>query len=482
MNRSEKRRQHKLALKAAKKGSPDQPTSLDKRQSFNIQQAIEVAIQHHSKGDLPKAEAIYQQILQIDPNQPAALHLLGVIAHQVGKNDLAFDLLTKTITIKPSYAEAYKDLGLVLQDLGEKDKAVASYHKAIGIKPDLSEAHRLLAQIKKHSEYDDDIQAMEQAYSKPAISVQDTMHLAFGLGKAFEDLHQYKKAFCFFAKGNSIKRQDYNYSINDQELFFKKLEETFDTSLFVKHLGTGSGDKTPIFILGMPRSGTTLVEQILASHPHVHGAGELVILGQAVQSFISNSNNIDFQNSFRKAEGRVFTNLGTKYVNNIRLHSKDAAFITDKLPENFRYIGIIKLILPNARVIHCRRNPMDTCFSIFKHLFSQGHEYSYDLEILGKYYNLYRNLMKHWHNVLPGFIYDINYEDLVADQALETRALLKYCGLDWDDACLEFYRTKRQVRTASSEQVRRPIYKDSIQLWKKYENQLAPLIEELKVG
>ena len=320
---------------------------------------------------------------------------------------------------------------------------------------------------------------MEQAYAKSATNDEQRMHLAFGLGKAFEDLHQYEKAFSFFAEGNSIKRRSYSYTVDDRGNFFKKLEEVFDSSLFAKHQGTGCDDETPLFILGMPRSGTTLVEQILASHRHVHGAGELRTLKRIVTSCFDKGKVAEFPESIRQVDSADFEHPGFEYIQAIRKHTPDARFITDKMPENYKYIGLIKLMLPGAKVIHCRRDPVDTCLSIFKTFFTVMHEYSHDLGELGRYYSFYCRLMEHWHSVVPGFIHDVQYESMVVDQAGQTRALLEYCGLEWDDACLEFHKSDRPVRTASAEQVRRPIYKGSVQLWKRYETQLAPLLERL---
>ena len=222
------------------------------------------------------------------------------------------------------------------------------------------------------------------------------------------------------------------------------------------------------------------MEQILASHPKVYGAGELDCLKQIVSSIFSKIDYAKF--IYNVNQERVdFSGAGNEYIYMIRKHSDTARFITDKMPSNFLRIGMIKLILPNAKVIHCCRDPLDTCVSIFKNYFSlDGNYYAYDLRELGQYYNLYRDLMNHWHSVLPDFIYDIQYEDVVADQEKQSRALLEYCGLEWDDACLEFYRTDRPVRTASAAQVRRPIYKDSVQSWKRYENWLSPLLEVLR--
>lgn len=429
---------------------------------------------------LEDAVECYRKALAIMPDFAEAHNNLGTALNELGKLDEAAASYREATVFKPDYAEAYSNLGLSLQEMGRLDEAVASFRKAATLDPGLAEAHRHLAGSKKHSEMDGDILAMEQAYARPAISDEQRMHLAFGLGKAFEDLHQYEKAFDFFAEGNAIKRESYSYASEDQANFIKKLGEVFDSSLFAKHQATGCGDATPIFILGMPRSGTTLVEQILASHPQVHGAGELGTLSRIVNSHFGKMSGGEFPETVQRFADADFERPGLEYIETVRKQAPDTRYITDKMPENFNYIGLLKLILPNAKVIHCRRDPADTCLSIFKTYFTGKHEYSNDLGELGRYYKSYRGLMEHWRNVLPGFIHDVQYEDVVTDQVGQTRALLEYCDLEWDDACLAFHKTDRPVTTASAEQVRRPIYKDSVQLWKRYEAQLAPLLENLR--
>lgn len=432
------------------------------------------------QGLFDDAISSYQEALRINPFLFGAQNNLGNAFRALGNLDEAITCYDKALVIKPDYAEAHTNLGNAKIYLGKFDEAVACYHKALAIEPEYAEAHSSLARIKKHSDYDDDIRAMEQVYAQPAISDEQRMHLAFGLGKAFEDLHEYDKAFGFFAEGNRIERERYSYSIDDDGKAFKQLEEVFDSSLFTNHQGTGCEGETPIFILSMPRSGTTLVEQILASHSQVHGAGELGDMSRIVSTYFDKGNGDEFPESIRQVDDADFEPPGVEYVQSIRKHSPDIRFITDKMPGNFKYIGLIKLMLPDAKVIHCRRDPADTCLSIFKTYFTGMHEYSHDLGELGRYYNLYHGLMEHWHSVVPGFIHDVQYEDMVSDQAKQIRSLLEYCGLEWEEACLEFHTTDRLISTASAERVRRPIYKDSVQLWKRYETQLAPLLESLR--
>ncbi len=431
-------------------------------------------------GRLEGAVASYRKALAIKPDYAAAHNNLGNAHRNLGRPEEAIASYYKALAIKPDCAEVHSNLGHAFRDWGRLEDTVASYREALAIKPDYAEAHRNMAYIKKHSKYDDDVKAMEETYARPDISDKERMHLAFGLGKAFEDLQQYEKAFDFFLEGNTIKRWTQGYPIEEQEIFFNELKEVFDSSLFEKYQSVGCKDEAPIFILGMPRSGTTLVEQILASHPHVHGAGEIGTLSQVASNRFTGLTGAALAEGIRQCDATEFERMGIEYIAAIRKHSKKARFVTDKMPSNFQYIGLIRLILPNAKVIHCRRNPQDNCMSIFKCFFaSKNLAYAYDLSELGRYYNRYRDLMKHWHSVLPGFLYNVQYEDMVANQVEQTRGLLEYCGLEWDDTCLEFYKSDRPVKTLSAEQVRKPIYKDSVQSWKRYEKQLAPVLEIL---
>ena len=489
--------------KAAKPGQPNPA----------VRQELDRARQHHAAGRLPEAEAICRQFLAADPALPAAWHLLGMIAHRLGKPDTAVDHIAKALTLDPGDAAAHSNLGNALKSAGKLDAAVASFHQALAIapesaevhcnlatafveggkleagiascrralalKPDFAEAHRHLASMKIFAAHDDDIRAMEQAYAAPALSDTQRLHLAFGLGKAFEDLGRYETAFGYFVEGNRILGERQRTPVGDYGGLFEAFKKACDRALFARHLDTGCRDQTPIFVLGMLRSGTTLVEQILASHPDVHGAGEVDSLSRTISARAGTRNSAEIPQWIGRADDAAFERAGAEYIEAIRARAPQARFITDKMPGNFKHIGLIKLMLPGSKVIHRRRDARDTCLSIFKTYFTQQHDYSHDLGDLGRYYGYYRDLMEHWHSVLSGFIHDVQYEDLVADQAGQTRRLLEFCGLAWDDACLAFHETDRPVATASAGQVRRPIYKDSVQLWKNYETQLATLFESL---
>lgn len=403
-----------------------------------------------------------------------------------GRLDEAIASFQQAIALKPDYADALCNLGVLYKELGRKDDAVSCFKKALSLNPGYVLAFKGLSRIVKYSEVDDDIRAMYDLYCQNKLSEADRKDLAFGLGNVFEGLKEYDKAFEFYREANRLKRKSFNYSMQDEQDFFSRIKRVFSPDFFAAHHGSGYKDRTPIFIVGMPRSGTTLVEQILASHPLVFGAGELAILLEITNSVCTGRKTARrFPECVPDLSMDAFERLGSEYVAKVRENSSAAKYITDKMPNNFLRVGLIRTILPDAKVVHCIRNPMDTCLSIFKMDFAGPNSYAYDLVELGQYYNLYRDLMAYWEKILPGFMYPLRYEEMVSDQQNQTRKLLDFCGIPWDKVCLKFYKTKRRVSTASLAQVRQPIYKDSVNLWKHYEKQLDPLrktiIEELVI-
>ncbi len=427
------------------------------------------------QGEIEKAIASYRQAIEIDPDHKEAYNGLGNALSDYGELEEAIAAYRQAIEIDPVHKDAHMGLGNALSDYGEIDQAFVSYRKAIEINPEPAEVYRSLSKNKKFVDYDDDIRSMESLYASEGLSDEQRLHLAFGLGKAYEDLGEYEKSIEFIFEATRLKRASVDYSISEAEDLFANIKAIFSPGFFSARKGMGCPDATPIFILGMPRSGTSLVEQILASHPDVFGAGELTDLSSLTRRLGTAGSSGEILARIVDLDSAALDNLGKKYIAGIRKHSQDAKYITDKMPHNFQYIGLIKAILPNARIIHCTRDPMDNCLSLFKNYFSKQHKYSYDLTELGQYYNLYVDLIEYWRKTLPDFIYDLSYERLVADQEIQIRNLLDYCQLPWDDACLEFHKTRRKVRTASNAQVRRPIYNDSVKLWKRYEKQLQPL-------
>jgi len=445
----------------------------------------EIADAHYNLGlvlvelqELNDAINCFNQALQISPEDKNAYLGLGSVRSEQGNLDQAVSAFQKAIEIDPLCAKAYKELGKAYADHGEIDMALSADRKALSINPEYAKAYLSLSQNKKFMEHDDDLRAMESLLSKKGISDEDSIQLGFALGKAYEDLGNYDKSIAFVIKATELKRKSYDYSISEAREKFARIKAVFSPDFFSNYVDSGDPDRTPIFILGMPRSGTSLVEQILASHPDVYGAGELKDLGKVLASVKTPGKEKQSRmipQELLELDTQAFADLGRQYIARIRKHSGNAKFITDKMPHNFLHIGFIRTILPNARIIHCTRDPMDNCLSIFKNYLKNGIGYADNMSELGQYYRMYLELMDYWRETLPGFVYDQSYEDLVRSQQEQVIRLLQHCGLDWDDACVDFHKTRRKIATTSNAQVRRPIYSDSVQLWKRYEKQLEPL-------
>jgi len=443
------------------------------------------AIANRALGDLgyqvaeySKAEVFFRRALDMEPADFHSHVGLGMTLRRLGRLEEALACYERAIQQQPGHASIHLNRGNLLSEMGRIDESVESYREAIRLKPDYARAYQLLTGVRKQVSCDSEFKAMEALYKKPGLPTEDRMHLAFGLGKACEDLEQYDKAFEFFRQGNKNKRSLTPYSIAEDVDYFGRLKSTFTADFFEQHQGLGSDDDRPFLILGMPRSGTSLVEQILASHPDVHGAGELADLQLVCKGAMKT-----FPDQACALTSGVWQELANDYLHRLRTCDATAPHITDKMPQNFLYIGMLAVMLPRAKIIHCRRDPLDTCLSIFKTLFgSTGLQWSYDIEDLGRYYQLYLDLMAHWNRMLPGRIYELQYEDLVADPERQIRSLLDYCRIPFDPTCLTCHETKRGVQTASFAQVRQPIYRSSVQQWKRYQKQLQPLLSRLREG
>ena len=427
---------------------------------------------------IDKAIDSYQKALKLKPNSFRTYLNLGLSLKAVNQIDKAVLNFQKAISINPKGGGAYNNLGIIFQESGRINKAISYFRKAISTNPELVEAHRHLAGLKKHTEHDDEIKAMEKLYRRDDILDRQRMYLGFGLGKALGDLKQFEKAFEYILEANQIKRNSYEYLIDDDKCFFARIKDVFCKKFFTSlNPKTGFFNKCPVFIIGMPRSGTTLVEQTLASHPSVFACGESNDLSDITLDLVAKEDKGFFPECLPALESDKYKMAGQDYIYRIRKKSKDAILLTNKMPHNFLMVGWIKMILPDAKIIHCTRNPMDTCLSLFKNYFTGkgSHKYSYDLIELGQYYLLYQDLMKHWESLFPGYMYEIKYEQMISDNEALTNKLLNFCDLPWDSACLDFHKTRRSVTTSSVAQVRQPIYSDSVQLWKQYEAQLKPL-------
>lgn len=431
-------------------------------------------------GRSDEAIACFERILAVRPDIAPIHGSLGNVLRQTGRIEEAITQYEKALSLAPGYAESHYDLGFAYQVLGEVADAEASFRKALDLDPGCSKAWRALANLRKNSLSDTDLATIDTELESAELTENQRTHLEFAVGKCREDRKEYGKSFEHFERGNALRRAAASYSLERDKKVFGNTRRVFCEAFFERWTGAGSNDATPIFIVGMPRSGTTLVEQILASHSNVFGAGEISALYKALASRFTLEHGFDYSAAIGAATPEDLGAVAQRYLDSIRALSSEAVRITDKLPTNFLNLGMISVIFPQATVIHCTRDPRDTCFSIYKHYFgARGHDYAYDLEELGTYYNLYQELMDHWASVLPTPIHEFKYEDVVADTEKSAKALINACGLQWEPACLEFHQSRRPVATISADQVRRPIYSDSVGAWRRHEEKLAPLLSIL---
>ena len=434
-----------------------------------------------NQNQINKGINCYKSAIQIKPDFAEAHNNLGIAYKNIGMINEAIESYHSAIKLKSNFAEAYNNLGLIMMDQNKIIEAKSNFRTALKLKPNLAFAHRHLSIITKYSHNDPHIRVMEKIMSNTKTNDNQKMHVAFGLGKAYEDTRNYENAFKYFKLANQLRRRSLKYNIKNDVVFFKNLKKSFSKELFSKFKNSGNSNKTPIFIVGMFRSGTTLIEQILASHSKVYGGGESKVLFQAIINFLK----FDFKSSFAKnlndCAPSIFENIGKLYISVAKKFQPNFEHITDKQPLNFKWIGFIKLVLPNAKIIHCVRNPMDTCVSLFKNYFVGGVDFSYDLIELGEYYNLYRDVMLFWNNILPNYYVNIFYEELINDPKKQIEKLLNVCNLEWNESCMQFYNNKHFMSTGSNSiNIHQPIYKTSMQYWKCYEKQLQPLLEILK--
>ena len=464
-------------------------------------------------GDLDKAIGSYRQALKYNNHYPKAHNNLGQIYLVMGDLDSAIDHLEWAVALHPEFSDAlnnlgsayiglnkvhdaiqsykkavalnsnfsiaFNNLGIAYQRIGELNLATENFESAISLNPNYIKAHSNLCGLKTYKSEDSQFLQMEHLLRKKEISSQDQIFLNFALAKANEDLKKYDKSIKLIHEGNRLRKNLLNYSIDESENHNEIIKRLFTEKSVKKEIKISykTSEIRPIFILGMPRSGTSLIEQIISSHPSVYGAGELRNLTNILIPIIKECTDKDkyniSENEFIKVRERYF-----KSLTEINASEK---IITDKWPLNFRHIGFILSALPEAKIVHVKRDARAICWSIYKHYFSgEGNGWAYNLDDLSKFYTLYVQLMDYWHKIYPNKIYDISYEELTTNQEKETRELLKYCNLDWDKNCLNFHQNMRDVNTASAVQVRKKMYQGSSDAWKKYEEFLKPLVTSLK--
>ncbi len=474
------------------------------------------ALQHHAD-----AERTYREALELQPHLAEAHANLGNCLRRLGRLFEAEAHLLRAIELKPAFAVAHFNLGVLLQDRGEADRAIAEYRQALAYRPDYIEAlnnlgsslrlqgfvdearttferilelrplqieaHCNLAQYKTYRAGDPHIdQLLSQQHRLPALPPDGQVRYWFTVGKMMEDVGRHDESFAAYAAGNRAKRETTPWDEGAHQALQRRI-----IASFTRERLAGEGDRgdpgegpTPIFILGMPRSGTSLLEQVLATLPHVHGAGEITWLAETLQeaSEAPGVQDFRFPETLAGHPDDQLRRLGDRYRARIRELAPNATHVVDKLPDNFMHIGLIHLMLPDARIIHSMRDPMDSCFSCFSRLFTGNNlGYTYDLGAVARYWVSYHEIMQHWHAALaPGRILDVAYETMVADFENQARRLVDYLGVPWDDRCLGFHDNRRIVKTASVAQVRKPIYRTSVARWRHYEKHLGELYEVVK--
>jgi predicted Zn-dependent protease len=408
--------------------------------------------------------------------------LAAAAAVGLGEHEAAIAFYREMLADLPGSADVQLWLAHALKTIGRVPEAIDAYRAAAAARPDFGDAYWSLANLKMYRFSDEEIARMRTQEASPAIERADRYHLCFALGKALEDRGEVEESWRYYETGNALKRAESRYDPSVVEANTRRQIEVCTADLFRQRVGWGDPRPDPIFILGLPRSGSTLLEQILASHSQVEGTQELSDIQHIVLDLQGQNTDHDrplYPAVLANMTAEEFADLGDRYLAETKVYRTGRVFFVDKMPNNFRHIGLIHLMLPNAKIIDARREPMSCCFSNLKQLFAQGQEFTYSIDDISRYYRTYLELMAHWNAVLPGRILRVHHEDVVDDLEGSVRRILEYCGLPFEPGCVDFHKTERSVRTPSSEQVRQPIFRDGLEQWKQFESWLGPLKESL---
>lgn len=428
---------------------------------------------------LPQVDAL----LAKEPRNPGYLNLKAAVLSSLGDYGESIEVYSAVLKSYPLQPKIWMSYGHSLKTAGRRDDSVAAYRRAIAMQPTLGEAYWSLANLKTFRFSDADVASIRHALERDDLNDEDRLHFEFSLAKALEDAASYEQSFAHYASGNAIRRRQHPYSAEDTELYVRRSKALFTADFIASRTGAGCPDRSPIFVVGLPRAGSTLLEQILSSHSLVEGTMELPDLPQIARELAERGER-DHEAPFFEAVAALrpeeLRGLGERYLASTRIYRKSGTpFFVDKMPNNWLYAGLIHLILPNAKIIDARRHPLGCCFSAFKQHFARGQNFSYDLADLGRYYRDYVDLMAHVDAVIPGRIHRVFYERMIEDTEEEVRRLLDYCELPFEEQCLRFYENDRGVRTASSEQVRQPIFREGLDHWRHYEPWLGSLKDAL---
>ena len=441
------------------------------------------AVVLHRQAKAGEALPHVERLLAREPRNPGYRNLQAAILAHLGDYSESIAVYEAVLREFPQQPKVWMSYGHSLKTARRLQDSVAAYRRAVGLEPTLGEAYWSLANLKTFRFSEADVQAMRQALCRDDLTQDDRLHFEFALGKALEDAATYEESFAHYAAGNALRRSLHGYRADEHSDFVRRSKALYTREFFAARAGAGAAAPDPIFILGLPRAGSTLLEQILASHSLVEGTMELPDI-PAIARELDGRQERDDEPRYPQAVAELTPTdlraLGERYLAGTRIQRKTGTpFFIDKMPNNCQHVGLIQLILPNARIIDARRHPLGCCFSNFKQHFARGQGFTYDLGDLGRYYRDYVELMAHFDAVLPGRVHRVFYERMIEDTEAEVRALLSYCGLPFEEQCLKFYENERAVRTASSEQVRQPIFREGMDHWRHYEPWLGPLKEAL---
>jgi len=441
---------------------------------------VDLANVQRERDKLDDAVESAEQVLRLAPDNAESHMLYAAAIGMTGDHEKAIETYEAALKIAPEKAGAVCGMAHHQKTIGHQDEAIASYRRAIEIKPDHAEAYWSLANLKTFRFEVEEVEAMEAFLDRGNLVDESRAQLHNALGLEFEARKDYVHAYASFEKCNETRRPLESYDPVETEGTYDRLIEMFDADFLQKNAGVAADPVTPVLVVGLPRSGSTLIEQILASHSQVDGTHELADLSRAVQSARKDkARRSRFPEALAKLDVDDWKGLGADYLQRTEIFRSGAPYFVDKNPNNFIYAGILKLALPNTKIINARRHPLDSCLGSFKQLFASGQPFTYDMTELAEYYLQYQRLMDHWHETLPGFVLDVQYEQVVADLDTQVRRILDFCELPFEEECLRFHETERAVKTASSEQVRRPIYASSVNLWRNYESHLDELVQIL---
>lgn len=516
MSRALKRQKEQQAKKAAKNLQlTTKNTGLSQAQLKTLSQLMVNARKVYNAGDKPLAAKYCMQILSLHPNNADAYNLLGGVSLADSKyfkarqlfvkalelapeadgihvnygislkflelHEEALDAFDRAFKLNPKNVEAVNNQGSCLVTLGRFDEAKECFEKALKLDPNYTKPLLNIGGLQTYKTEDENTDRLLDYVAHPRkLTPDNELNLQFALGKCHEDLENFETSMSHYIKGNSLKWQQLKFDGAPALKKFEALKNALSEGPWLQETGIGCPSDVPVFIVGMPRSGTTLVEQILDSHSEVFGAGELKIADRAFVGLKLVKDIIPENAEIRKAVTNDLTRRGEFYLEQVQKLAPNARRIVDKMPHNFMYVGLLHLILPNAKIIHCKRHPVDTCLSNYKHLFADKMEFSFNFEELGRFYAAYKELTDHWETLFPGKILSVQYEDVVQDVEGQARRIVDHCDLEWEDGCLDFYKSKRAVHTASVAQVRQPIYNSSVGKWERYGDAIQPLLDALK--